>query len=285
MPNLPWPTHRDEPVTGDPSLAALLKWAEFPASSAPEMQPVAEVLAALTAGPADDELAGEAAALAAYRNQAGVPRPATRARRRRRRPLFPFLSARPAATVAAAAAVLGLQRIRHRRLHPGAARAGPAARPRHHRRAGRRRRAGHGPVPGRLRHGRPGRDRPGWRNRPGRGNANRPGAPVPHAARHRPAGRAATPQGSGEPSTEPTPQDSGTPTPTHSKGKPSTHPTPHGNGNGNGTGTGTGTATARRPRSHDTALTRTRRVPPGNGGGGPDADVKRCRVPRRFIGR
>jgi hypothetical protein len=69
-------------VTGDPSLAALLKWAEFPASSAPEMQPVAEVLAALTAGPADDELAGEAAALAAYRNQASVPRPATRARRR-----------------------------------------------------------------------------------------------------------------------------------------------------------------------------------------------------------
>src|SRR5207244_965766 len=101
-----WPTHRDEPVTGDPSLAALLAWADFPPGSTPEMRPVAEVLAALTAGPSDDELAGEAAALAAYRSQGSVPRPATRAHRRRRRPLLPLLSARAAATVAAAAAVL-----------------------------------------------------------------------------------------------------------------------------------------------------------------------------------
>ena len=107
MPNLPWPAHRDEPVTGDPSLADLLTWAEFPPGSAPELKPVAEVVAALTAGPADDELGGEAAALAAYRNRGDVPRPATRARRRRR-PLFPFLSARATATVAAAGAVLGI---------------------------------------------------------------------------------------------------------------------------------------------------------------------------------
>ena len=92
-------------MTGDPSLADVLTWAEFPPGSAPELKPVAEVLAALTAGPADDELAGEAAALAAYRNRGDVPRPATRAHRRRN-PLFPFLSARAVATVAAAAAVL-----------------------------------------------------------------------------------------------------------------------------------------------------------------------------------
>ncbi|HEV3030634.1 MAG TPA: protein translocase subunit SecF, partial [Polyangia bacterium] len=47
----------------------------------------------------------EAAALVAYRNRGDVPRPATRAHRRRN-PLFPFLSARAVATVAAAAAVL-----------------------------------------------------------------------------------------------------------------------------------------------------------------------------------
>ena len=190
MPNLPWPKRRDEPVTGDPSLAALLAWAEFPPGSAPEMRPVGEVLAALTAGPTDDELAGEAAALAAYRSRGGAPRPATRARRRTRRPLLPLLSARAAATVAAAAAVLlfsafataaytqvlpaPVQRLAHAII--GA--------------PGRGWRAGHGAVPGRLGHGWPGRDRPGW-NRPGRGHTNRPGAPVPHAARHRPAGHAA----------------------------------------------------------------------------------------------
>ncbi len=86
---------QDELVTGDPSLAELLAWAEFTPGSAPEMKPVGEILAALTAGPADDELVDEAAALAAYRNRDGVPRPATRARRRKRRPLFPFLSAGP----------------------------------------------------------------------------------------------------------------------------------------------------------------------------------------------
>ena len=233
MPNLPWPTHRDEPVTGDPSLAALLKWAEFPASSAPEMQPVAEVLAALTAGPADDELAGEAAALAAYRNQASVPRPATRARRRRRRPLFPFLSARPAATMAAAAAVLGFsafataaytqvlpspaQQFAHVIIGAPPAGGQPAT----------------GPSPA-------GSGTTGPNGGTGRAGGTPTGrahpSPTPHANGQ--PGVQPTPQGSGQPSTGPTPTDSGTPTPTHSKGKPSTHPTPHCNGNGNGNGNG-----------------------------------------------
>ena len=219
MPNLPWPRHRDEPVTGDPSLAELLAWAEFPPGPAPEMRPVAEVLAALTAGPADDELAGEAAALAAYRSRGSVPRPATRARRRRRRPLFPFLSARAAATVAAAAAVLSfsgfataaytqvlpapLQRLAHVIIGAPAAGSGPAT----------------GPSPA------------------GSGTTG-PGATGPDGGTGRAEG---TPTGRAHPSPTPhatsqsTPQDSGTPTPTKSKGKPSSHPT-HGNGNGNGNG-------------------------------------------------
>ena len=237
MPNLPWPTHRDEPVTGDPSLAALLAWAEFPPGSTPEMRPVAEVLAALTAGPADDELAGEAAALAAYRNQGGVPRPATPARRRRRRPLFPFLSARAAATVTAAAAVLifsafataaytqvlpgPVQRLAHAIIGAPTAGSGPAT----------------GPYPAGSGTAGPGATEPdGGTGRAGGTPTGRAHpSPTPHATSQ------PTPQGSAEPSAEPTPQDSGTPTPTptKTKGKPSSHPT-HGNGNGNGNGNGKG---------------------------------------------
>ena len=227
MPNFPWPTHRDEPVSGDPSLAELLAWAEFTPSSAPEMKPVGEILAALTAGAAYDELAGEAAALAAYRNRGGVPRPATRARRRKRRPLFPLLSARAAAV--AAAAVLSfsafaaaaytralpapVQQLAHTIIgappagsRPGTTPAGPGTTGPN---------GGTGPAGG----------TPTGRAYP---------SPTPHVSGQ--PGTQPTPQGSGQPSTEPTPQDSGTPTPTHSKGKPSTHPTPHYNGNGNGNG-------------------------------------------------
>jgi hypothetical protein len=235
MPNLPWPKHRDEPVTGDPSLADVLTWAEFPPGSAPELKPVAEVLAALTAGPADDELAGEGVALAAYRNRGDVPRPATRGRRRRR-PLFPFLSARAAATVAAAA-VLGIgvfataaytqalpapvQRLAHVIIGAPTARAGPAT----------------GPFPAGSGASGPGATGPD-------GGTGRAGGTPTGRAHPSPALDATTqsaPPGSGEPSTQPTPQDSGTPTPTpiKSKGKPSSHPT-KGNGNGNGNGNGKG---------------------------------------------
>ena len=226
MPNSPWPTHRDEPVTGDPSLAELLAWAQFTPSSAPEMKPVGEVLAALTAGPADDELAGEAAALVAYRNRGGVPRPATRAHRRRRRPLFRFPSVRVAATVAAAAAVLSVSAFAtaaytqvlpapvQRLAHDFSGAPGAGSEP---------------PVPSPAGSGAPS---PGGTGREG-------GAPTgrahPSPTRHATSqpGTQATPQGS-----EPTPSDSGTPTPTKSKGKPSTHPTPHCNGNGQGNGNG-----------------------------------------------
>ena len=256
MPNLPWPKHRDEPVTGDPSLAALLAWAEFPPGSAPEMRPVGEVLAALTAGPTDDELAGEAAALAAYRSRGGAPRPATRARRRTRRPLLPLLSARAAATVAAAAAVLifsvfataaytqvlpaPVQRLAHAIIGAPAAGGGP----------------GTGPSPVGSGTVGPGATGSGW-NRPGRGDANRPGAPVSDAARHQPADSAGLRRAERR---------------ADATGLRYTDPDAHKNQGQAELApdtrerererqrerewTGTGTATARRPRSHDIALTR-----------------------------
>ena len=233
MPNFPWPTHGDEPVTGDPSLAELLAWAEFTPSSVPEMKPVGEVLAALTAGPADDELAGEAAALAAYRNRGGVPRPATRAHRRTRRPLLSFPLSRAAASVAAAVVIsfsafaaaaytqvlpAPVQQLAHVIIGaPGAGGGGPAR----------------GPSPAGSGASGPGATGPGGAGRAGgtpTGKAQP--SPTPHASGQ------STLQGSGQPSTEPTPSDSGTPTPTKSKGKPSTHPT-NGNGNG-GSGNGNG---------------------------------------------
>jgi hypothetical protein len=107
MPNFPWPSRQDAPETGDASLAALLAGAELPASSPPELQPVADLLAALTAGPASDELAGEAAALAAFRSRAGVPVPAHRSRHRRHPLPASLLSARAAAAAAAAALGIG----------------------------------------------------------------------------------------------------------------------------------------------------------------------------------
>ena len=79
MPNLPWLSRQDPPESA--SLTALLAGMELLPGSSPELQPVAEALAALKAGPASDELSGEAVALAAFRDQVGVPdaaRPAAR---------------------------------------------------------------------------------------------------------------------------------------------------------------------------------------------------------------
>jgi hypothetical protein len=107
MPNFPWLSGQDVPEIGDPSLAALLAGAEPAEGFAPGRQPVADVLAALTAGPDSDELAGEAAALAEFRSQAGVPVPVSRSCHRRHPLLTSLLSARAAAAAAAAALGLG----------------------------------------------------------------------------------------------------------------------------------------------------------------------------------
>ena len=92
---------------GHLSLAALLAGAEPLVGSAPRLQPVADVLAALTAGPDRDALAGEAAALAGFRNRVGVPVPVNRSRYRRHPLLTSLLSARAAPAAAAAALSVG----------------------------------------------------------------------------------------------------------------------------------------------------------------------------------
>ena len=107
MPNFPWLSSQDAPDMGDASLAALLAGAGPAEGLAPGLEPLADAVAALTARPASDELAGEAAALAEFYNRVGVPVPASRSRHRRHRLLTPLLSARAAAAAAVAALSLG----------------------------------------------------------------------------------------------------------------------------------------------------------------------------------
>ena len=73
---------------------------------APELQPVADVLAALSAEPGLGELAGEARAVAEFRRRAGVPARRGHARRRTAG-LSSRLSVKAAAGAAAATLVLG----------------------------------------------------------------------------------------------------------------------------------------------------------------------------------
>ena len=73
---------------------------------APGLQPVADVLAALSAEPSLGELAGEARALAEFRRRAGVPVPRRHARRSTAG-LTSRLSAKAAAGAVAATLVLG----------------------------------------------------------------------------------------------------------------------------------------------------------------------------------
>jgi len=107
MPNFPWLSGQDAPEMEDASLAAMLAGAEPAEGLAPGQRPLADALAALTARPASDELAGEAAALAEFYSRGGVPVPASRSRNRRHPVLTSLLSARAAAAAAIAALSLG----------------------------------------------------------------------------------------------------------------------------------------------------------------------------------
>jgi hypothetical protein len=73
MPNLPWTTRQDVSSVEDTSLAALLAGRGLPADADPELRPVADVLAELTARPAGDELTGLAAAQAEFRRHIVSP--------------------------------------------------------------------------------------------------------------------------------------------------------------------------------------------------------------------
>ncbi len=107
MPTFPWLSSQDAPEMRDASLAALLAGAEPAEGLAPGLRSLADALAALTARPGSDELAGEAAALAEFENRVGVPVPVSRSRPRRHPLLTSLLSARAAAAAAVAALGLG----------------------------------------------------------------------------------------------------------------------------------------------------------------------------------
>jgi hypothetical protein len=103
MPNIPQSPLQDGPAVTDADLVALLAGER---DVAPELQPVADVLAALSAEPGVGELAGEARAVAEFRRRAGVPAPRRHARRRTAG-LTSRLSVKTAAGAAAATVVLG----------------------------------------------------------------------------------------------------------------------------------------------------------------------------------
>jgi hypothetical protein len=82
MPSLPWTARQDVSSVEDTSLAALLAGSGLPAGADAELRPVADLLAALTARPAGDELTGLAAARAEFRRQVAVPVQARQSPRR-----------------------------------------------------------------------------------------------------------------------------------------------------------------------------------------------------------
>ena len=102
MPNMPQSPLQDGPAVTDADLEALLAGHR---DVAPWLQPVADVLAALSTEPSPGELAGEARALAAYR-RIGVLGPGRRAGRATAG-LTSRLSTKAAAGATAAAVILG----------------------------------------------------------------------------------------------------------------------------------------------------------------------------------
>ncbi len=107
MPRFPWPARQDVPSADDTVLLELLADPHAPVSVQATVLPVADVLAALTAPPSPDELAGSGAVLAEYRRRHTAAARAERRPRRRRAPLLaPVLTLRAAAI--ATVVLLGL---------------------------------------------------------------------------------------------------------------------------------------------------------------------------------
>ena len=272
MPDFTCPNRRDVPLISDASLAALLTGAELPPGSGPQLRPLARALAELAGRPAEDELAGEAGTLTAFREHFGAPvsaRDTSRNRRSRLRSRHLPLRAAAIATIlglgglatAAYAGALpaGLQRLAHDTIGAPAAGAQPAT----------------GPSPAvPAETGQPGYGLcTAWAHAKAQGTRKQQAAafqqlaaaaggpanvtPYCRAAAHTatPSSRPAptpphhsgeptalpTPHGSGKPTTLPTPQGSGKPTilPTPQRsGKPSALPTPHNSGGVTAPGTG-----------------------------------------------
>jgi len=105
MPNFPWQGRQDASAIEDAALEAMLSGPEVPEDLAAGLQPATDVLAALRARPSGDELAGEAFAMAEFRNRVGVPDPVRRTRPRRRPALLTSLVSAKVAVAAAAVAI------------------------------------------------------------------------------------------------------------------------------------------------------------------------------------
>ena len=244
MPELGEAKRRDAPMISDALLAALLAGAKPAGDSAPQLRPLAEALADLTARPGGDELDGEAETLAAFRDQFATPGPVRQPRQveqprqphqrrrahqpRRRRPRFLPRSLPVRAAAAVRAVVLGLgglataayagalpapvQQLAHEIIDAPAPPAQPATRP-------------------------------------------SPAAPAASYPSPAPSGRThptTASHGHGKPGSHPTPNGKGKGQGKgkgngqgqgHGHGKPTSHPTPNGNGNGNGNGSGNGNGT------------------------------------------
>ena len=108
MPEFPSRADGAVPPAGDSALDELLTAGQPPQDAAPGLEPVAAVLAALRARPADGELAGQDRVLAEFRSTVRVSHRAGRGRVRRPVPLRERLGSRLAViTTAAAVAVAG----------------------------------------------------------------------------------------------------------------------------------------------------------------------------------
>jgi hypothetical protein len=107
MPSFPWTARQDASLVEDASLAALLAGDGLPAGADPQLRPVADVLAALTARPAGDELTGLAGARAEFRRHGVMPVQGRHSARRRPRGLASRLSVKAAATAAFVVMALG----------------------------------------------------------------------------------------------------------------------------------------------------------------------------------
>jgi len=106
MPNFPWRPSGSVPPAGDGALDELLATGQPPQDAAPGLLPVAEVLAALRAGPSGRELAGTARALAEFREAAVTSHRSRRILPRRTGVLRTRVSAKLAAAGATAAVAI-----------------------------------------------------------------------------------------------------------------------------------------------------------------------------------
>jgi hypothetical protein len=102
MPSLPWTARQDVSPAEDTPLESLLAGNGSPAGAGAELGAVADVLAALTAHPGGDELAGLTAARAEFSRRVAVP---VQVRRSRRWRSFGLVSRLGVRLVAAAAIV------------------------------------------------------------------------------------------------------------------------------------------------------------------------------------